>query len=410
MGGEDAGTPHGVVLGLGRDPADGGQGVVGPALRQPQQCEPRLGRVSSPVGLTVRLLGTAEGAAQAQQFGALVVGRARGGVAGGLRVGAGLLRLGQGVGPLAVQLHDLGAVDAALPAVRLEAGLGGAPAAEGAGPLGGAVDVEGVPARDDHGAVDDAGRDRGDLTCGDGDHRLVEQRPAADHLASGDERLPLTEAAEGGEVGVAEQLGDPGGLGEHGARPLVVAGPHRPETGGHQQVAALHVVPARLVQDAGAAAEPARGTLVVPAAGEGEAQPEGAACGGADLARLSQGEVGPLPVLHGPVVPAGQVGGAGEKVKVGCREWFARVGGLEAVVRLGPGAAAERVPALVQGTGGRVGVRCRDPVCRPTLCHGSSALSAGRGSRHGAGRGFREVFAGRFGRVRIFLRCACSAL
>ncbi len=69
-------------------------------------------------------------------------------VTGGMLLGGSLSRcrarlsLDKGFRPLATQLHELGAVDHALPAVRHQPGLGVAPLDERTGPLLGTLDVE----------------------------------------------------------------------------------------------------------------------------------------------------------------------------------------------------------------------------------------------------------------------------
>lgn len=106
---------------------------------------------------------------QPVQLALLVVGRADRELPGG--AGQPLQRavdLGQGVGPRAPQLEDLGAVDQALAAERDEVGIVVAPAAEALGPALRPMQVEQLLAPLDHGAVavvhdhgrDLAGRDR----------------------------------------------------------------------------------------------------------------------------------------------------------------------------------------------------------------------------------------------------------
>ena len=169
-------------------------------------------------GVLVGGLGRRVLASQAMQFGALVVrhpGRRT------RRIGqpsAGAIRLGDRLVPGASHLGQLGSVDEALPAEGDEAGLCLAPAGQRRRPLLGPPQVEGLLTGQDHGAVDESGRDRRHAAGVDGHHRLVEVGQPAGGLAEPDQRLALPETAESGQVVVAEALTDRGGLGEPAVR------------------------------------------------------------------------------------------------------------------------------------------------------------------------------------------------
>ena len=152
--------------------ADVGRGDV--ALGESQQGEPG-GRVPPQLaGGSIGRQRVGELAAEAVQLTLLVASHTERRVE---RVGEALgrvLGLDDRGRPVAVGLEQLGSVDEALPAVGNEVRLRGAPLVEGLGPLGGAAQLEDVDTRLDHRAVDDAGRDRRDLTRGHRHHRFVQ--------------------------------------------------------------------------------------------------------------------------------------------------------------------------------------------------------------------------------------------
>ena len=84
-------------------------------------------------------------------------------------------RLVHRIGPVAVELHDLGAVNETLASVQDEIGLGIAPAAQRGRPLAHPSQIEQLMACLDDRAVRVADRDRRQLPCRDGHHRLVQQ-------------------------------------------------------------------------------------------------------------------------------------------------------------------------------------------------------------------------------------------
>ncbi len=86
------------------------------------------------------------------------------------------LAFAESLRPGAVQSHQLGAADQAVPAEGNELGVRGAPALERHRPLLRTAEVEQRVARADDAAVDDTGDERPDLAARHGDHHLVEQR------------------------------------------------------------------------------------------------------------------------------------------------------------------------------------------------------------------------------------------
>jgi hypothetical protein len=214
--------------------------LIDATVGESEQRQTRLRRVAPLAGLPVGLLDAGELAAEAQQLGLLVARHTHHGVAGGLgEVGTGPLDLLHRLGPLAVELHDLGAVNQALPLVGVQILLIAAPAAEDARALLCSPQVEHHPAGDDDGAVGHPGQDRGGVAGRDRDHDLVEQWDAVVDVALRDQRLAKAEQAQDGVVGVVEAARDRRDLLAHLVGPFrVVLGVECVERDRDQQVAA----------------------------------------------------------------------------------------------------------------------------------------------------------------------------
>jgi hypothetical protein len=308
-------------------------------------CAVPVAAASAADGLAVGRLRRSQVAGQAQQFGLLVARHAQDdGVATLLGVGAGQLDLGQRVGPLAAQLHDLGAVDQALPAEEPQPRLAGAPAAQRHGPLVRPPQVTHVPARDDDAAVDDAGDQRRDLVGRHTDHRLVQRRQAARDLCHRHQRLAAAEPAQCVQVGVAEPVGDPGDLYEPQVGGSRVPAAQRVQGRRDQQVAALGAVRAGALPEVACPGQPAarlRGPTV-PVQEHG--QPEGAADGGSDLPGVRPRLRGTLQRRQGDRHGPAQGGGERQPLEVVRSQATPFAGNRQLRVRLGPGPPGVRVP------------------------------------------------------------------
>ena len=135
-----------------------------------------MGLGSAAARLPVHLFGELKLPTQAIELGALVE-RAPGEIP--VSVGVQLersLRLRHRVGPFALQLQDLGAVDEALTAIRDKVRLRGAPLVQRLCPFFAAPQIEDALTGQDHCTVDDACGHRRYLLVGDDDHCLVELR------------------------------------------------------------------------------------------------------------------------------------------------------------------------------------------------------------------------------------------
>ena len=140
---------------------DRGFGGVGPALCEPKQGEPRLRLTALATRLPVGAFRSLEVAAAAMNLSLPVARLAGGRVVQGLPAALlSALCLHKRVRPVSAQLKELRAVDEAAAGEGDQIRLALAPPRQCCGPLLGAADLVGVPARQDHTAVDDAGHDR----------------------------------------------------------------------------------------------------------------------------------------------------------------------------------------------------------------------------------------------------------
>ena len=218
------------------------------------------------------------------------------------------VRLGQGVPPRAVDLHDLGAMGEAAAAEGHHLGLPLAPARERVGPLLGPAQVVGLLAPRDDAAVDDAGDDRRQLLRGHGEHRLVQEGEALLHPSALDQVPSLELHGQGEEVRVAEAQRHLGRRRRGGAGGLVVPGHLALDRGRQEQVAALGRVAARALDEPLRAPEPPRGPAHLPADREVHPEEDGAARGAQRVAALRVLAVGPLQAAQEVVEAAQHVG------------------------------------------------------------------------------------------------------
>jgi hypothetical protein len=123
------------VLRLVNGASDRGRRGIDLALRQPKLGKPGLRVFTVLAGLPICLFGLHEIPAESVQFTELVVRHPSGGLGRLGEKAARALRFVHRVSPIAVQLHDLGAVDEALSAVGHEVRLGVAPASQRSRPF-----------------------------------------------------------------------------------------------------------------------------------------------------------------------------------------------------------------------------------------------------------------------------------
>ena len=157
-------------------------------------------------------------ALEPKELGLAIEGEARCRVVGLDEAPAGSTRLLERVRPRPAELQDLGAMDEAAPGEGDHVRLLPAPAVERQRPLTRAAKLEDLLAREDDGAVDEAGDDRRQVLGRHRDHRLVEEREALVHPRVDRRGLPLQEHGEREEVAICERPRDGGGIRGDGSR------------------------------------------------------------------------------------------------------------------------------------------------------------------------------------------------
>ena len=150
---------------------------VNATLSQPQQRQPWLWRAPNLICGSIQFFCFLEFASQAVQFGLLIERRA--GAALARWIAEALARVHKfrhRVGPRAVKLRDLGAVNHALSAMSHEVGLRCAPRAQRRRPFLRSVEIEDFAARADDAAIDVAHNEGRRVSSRHAHHDLVEQR------------------------------------------------------------------------------------------------------------------------------------------------------------------------------------------------------------------------------------------
>jgi hypothetical protein len=220
---------------LVRHAADRGPSGVDLALGQPQLRKPGVWLAAPPTGLAVGLLGLGELSAQAVQLALQVEPCAGRRLLWSLYEPLARLPRGiDGIGPCALQVHDLGAVDQALTAVEHHLGLRLAPPGQRRRPLARPAQVEALLACGDRRAVHEPGNDRRDLIGHDRDHGLVEHGQSVGDPALPDQGVTLDQAGEGHEIDVAEALTDLRRLAGDGVAGRQVSLDHAQPRGRHE--------------------------------------------------------------------------------------------------------------------------------------------------------------------------------
>src|SRR5207342_2308026 len=126
---------------------DRGRGAIDLAFRVAQQREPRMWRLPVLAGFAIRVVGRVVLTPQTLKLAAPVERPADRRVRGFGEALAGALGLVDRVGPVSLQLQDLGPMHQALAAVRHELGLRLAPPTQRCRPLACSADVEDLLAR-----------------------------------------------------------------------------------------------------------------------------------------------------------------------------------------------------------------------------------------------------------------------
>ena len=315
MGGEQA-RPRHPVLGRLDDAADRRRRGIELALDQSHPRQAGLWLATPPARLAIRRLGLRELAPQPVQLALLVDGGAHSGLSPLQQSLVRPLRGLERIRPRAVQLHDLGAVDEAIPAERDEVRLRVTPVRQRRRPLLRPAQVQHLLAGLDHAAVDGAGDDLGDLVGDDGDHHLVEQaHPLADP-ALRDQRPALEVAGERHQIDVGEPIADLGGAaGDRvGGRPVSRGGVL--EGFRDQEMALLGAIVRNVFEQATSSRQPAAGAGELAGVEQQEDQPARATGGAQHVAAAQQFLVCALPRLDTEVVLSGEVRRRGQPLEV----------------------------------------------------------------------------------------------
>ena len=295
---------------------------VDASLRQPQQGQARL-RFQAPLARApVRLLGRRELAAQPVHLRLLVECRGGGLLADPLGTLAGALRLLDRLLPGAAQLHDLGAMHPADAGEGDHLGLLLAPLRQGGGPLAGAAERVHLLTGLDHAAIHQTRHEGRQLSRGDRDHDLVQQREPLLDLPLSDTNPALLVPGAGDQVRITAALADLGGARRGRVRSLAVAGGKLLLHDRQQQIAPLGALVLLVLQQPLGAGEPARRTALLSAKEKTQAQPECATDGAqaftgiqvgvmgaferlADNPRPDRSDTPPSPAARDPRLPVG---------------------------------------------------------------------------------------------------------
>ena len=229
-------------------------------------------------------------------------------------------RLLERVEPVAVQAHQLGAVDEAPAGERPEIGLSFAPARQRRRPLLRAAQLVDVLAREDDAAVDDAAGDRRNLAHRDGNHRLIQQSKAFAQLAVPHEEFPLHMCGERREICVSEAMADLHCSCSRGDRAFEVAAGLVLERHRDQHVPLLGALAPFAFDQPLCAAEPPGGRPDLTAEHEVRADPEGTTRRTQRVTAAGMPLVGPLEDLHPFVLVAEHVRGRRQKLEILGRE------------------------------------------------------------------------------------------
>ena len=248
-----------------------------------------------------------------------------------LEAAIGAVRLLERLRPVAVELHQLSAMDEAAAGERQQVGLLLPPAAQRGRPLTRPAHIVDLLAKHDHAAVDDPGGDRRELARRRPHHGLVEEAEALPYPPVVHQDVALSEHREREEILVCEPLADLGSSRRSRGRAVEVALRLVLEDDGHEHVALLRALPFAFEQPA-RAAEPAGSRSHLPAKEEMHPDPEGTAGGEPLLIRLRTEMARTLHQLQPLVLPSQHVGGGREQLEVGRGQRLELVGARQRLV------------------------------------------------------------------------------
>ena len=233
---------------------------------------------------SIRLLGRRELPSQTMDLCLLVERRGGSPPVDALRTRAGAPRFLDRLRPGALQLHDLCAMHLADAGEGDHIGLALAPPGQGGRPLAGAVERIYLLTGLDHAAVHQARHEGRQLSGGDRDHGLVQEREPGFDLPLPQSNPALLVAGTGDEVRVAAALADCGGVGCGGVRGLEVTRFETLLDDRQQQIAPLGALARVALQQPLSTGKPAGRAARLAAHEQAKAEPERAADGASALA------------------------------------------------------------------------------------------------------------------------------
>jgi hypothetical protein len=228
-----------------------------------------------------------------------------------LRSRAGAPRFLDRLWPGAPQLHDLCAMHLADTGEGDHIGLAFAPPRQGGRPLAGAIECICLLTGRDHAAIHQARHEGRQLSGGDRDHSLIQEREPGFDLRLLQSYPALLVAGAGDEVRVATALADCGGVGGSGIRGLVVTRFEALLDDRQQQIAPLGAFARVTLQQTLRTGKPAGRAAHLATHEQAKAEPECATDGAKAPASISVriGIVGSFERLEIIFVPADQVCG-----------------------------------------------------------------------------------------------------
>jgi hypothetical protein len=261
---------------------------------------------------------------------------------------AGPAGFGQCVRPRALQLQDLRAMHQARRGEDHHLPLVLAPAAERSRPFASAAERLHSLAAVDHAAGDETGHHRRELTGGDLEHRLVEQREPLLDPAHLEERPSLHVPCGGDQVTIAETSAEARRLAGDRASALPLARAEMLLRDGQEQIARLRGLPSFLVEQPLTTREPSGRGAGLATQEELEADPERAAGGARAIARVSIRPVSALQRALELPLASDQERRGPEPLEIPRAQGGLAIGQGQQRVGVFPRAAIVRSPAAIQ--------------------------------------------------------------
>ncbi len=206
-----------------------------------------------------------------------------------------------------MDLHDLGTVNEALPAVRNQVWLSLTPAAQGGSPLPGPPEVEQLMADTDHRAIGQPGGQRRHLAGRYADHDLIQQPATLSRTAQRDHGLAQAQPPKTHQITVSEPLTDRRRLSKPPARRQRVPAVNSPHRTRQEQEAAFRAIGVTTLKKPASPCQPAGRLSHLIRVHQLEDKPERAPRRPIRLAPILQDAERPSPRSYALAVPADEV-------------------------------------------------------------------------------------------------------